>query len=176
MTTKQQTVNVLSIDAWRTADGWTWNNWHKVGSVDADTINAFAPDGKLNVRKFLNWARTEGYLSAASAGKLACDDDCHNYVILNKNTREPLYAVPYAELPEVLPYKIIVGNIGEAANYASEVNARAQFEYWVSVSKSNHGRAAGEPVTLMHDNEILCEYQPDDMDSENDDSFACKTN
>lgn len=94
----EQQLNVLSIDAWRTADGWTWNNWHKVGSVDADTINAFAPDGALNVRKFLNWARTEGYLSKNSCGKVTCEDDQYNYVILTKGTREPLYAVPYGDI------------------------------------------------------------------------------
>ena len=32
-------VNVLSIDAWADGeDGWAWNNWHKVGTVDLDDV------------------------------------------------------------------------------------------------------------------------------------------
>jgi len=34
------TLRVLSIDAWRDGDGWTWNNWHHVGRMTITTISS----------------------------------------------------------------------------------------------------------------------------------------
>lgn len=55
-------------------------------------------------------------------------------------------------------YSIIVGNIGTAAEYACEKQARATFAEYVLCSKEMQGRAAGESVTLMHGGEILAEH------------------
>ena len=87
------TINVLSIDAWRDGPGWTWNMWYKVGTTDLTTCD-------LPARKLLRWAREEGYLSEGSKGRVTTEDDGYNVVILDKNTREPLFALEYG--PEVL--------------------------------------------------------------------------
>ena len=47
-------INVLSIDAWRQAEGgWTWNAWHRVGEADRSVCN-------LSPRRLLSFARKEG--------------------------------------------------------------------------------------------------------------------
>jgi len=84
-------MKILSIDAWRDGDGWTWNNWHDCGSMDKATFEAL----EGNARKMLAWFRSEGYLRADSAGKCAIDDDGHNVVILNRATGEPVFAIEY---------------------------------------------------------------------------------
>ena len=82
-------MNILSIDAWRYDDGWTWNAWYKVGTFDA-------PENTLgNTRKLLNYMRTEGYLSDYSKGRVYIDDDQYNMVICDRGTREPLFAIEY---------------------------------------------------------------------------------
>jgi predicted house-cleaning NTP pyrophosphatase (Maf/HAM1 superfamily) len=88
---QNKTVSILSIDAWRDPQGWSWNNWYKVGTCDVSICD-------LSVREILRYMRSEGYLSATSAGKVAIDDDQYNVVIVNKNTREPLFAIAYGEL------------------------------------------------------------------------------
>lgn len=84
-------MRVLSIDAWRDGDGWTWNAWCGAGSVDAATVDSWG--WPYSARKVLAWARREGYLSDASKGRCAIEDDGHNIVILDRATREPLYAI-----------------------------------------------------------------------------------
>lgn len=86
---------ILSIDAWRDGDGWTWNNWHKRGTVTGDQLDAVKDGDKLNARKFLALLRAEGL--DLPTGKVAVENDGHNYVAVQKNTREPLYAVCYGD-------------------------------------------------------------------------------
>lgn len=90
-TQAEKTVTILSIDAWRYDGGWNWNMWHDVGKCDVSVCD-------LTPRKLLKYMRDNGYLSALSAGKVAIDDDQYNVVIVNKSTREPLYAIAYGEL------------------------------------------------------------------------------
>jgi hypothetical protein len=86
-----KTVSILSIDAWRTdQSGWTWNEWRKVGSCDVSVCD-------LSPRKLLVFMRSEGYLSAESAGHCAIEDDQYNIVIVQRTTREPLFAIAYGE-------------------------------------------------------------------------------
>jgi hypothetical protein len=80
--------DLLRIDAWNTPDGWTWNNWHKVGKVP-QSVADYKP------RQLLQWLRNNHYLSGSSAGTLAIEDDGHNIVIMLKGTREPLLAIEY---------------------------------------------------------------------------------
>ncbi len=82
-------VRILSIDAWRDGDGWTWNQWFNVGEIDLDAVNID------NARQLLKYMRSEGYLKASSAGRAAIEDDGYNVVILDKNTREPIFAIEY---------------------------------------------------------------------------------
>lgn len=86
---------ILSIEAWRDGDGWTWNQWHERGTVTGDQLGAVTDGGKLNARKFLAMLRDEGF--NLPAGKVAVEDDGYNYVAVQKNTREPLYAVCYGD-------------------------------------------------------------------------------
>jgi hypothetical protein len=87
-----QTVNVLSIDAWRDCgNGWTWNNWHKVGRIDVSVCD-------LPARALLKVMRDEGYLSAYSAGRVAVEDDGYNVVIVRRSDNMPLFAIAYGEL------------------------------------------------------------------------------
>ena len=87
-----QTVNVLSIDAWRNCDnGWDWNDWRKVGRIDVAVCN-------LPARALLKIMRDEGYLSAYSAGRVAVEDDGYNVVIVQRSDNMPLFAIAYGEL------------------------------------------------------------------------------
>ncbi len=83
-----QTLNILSIDAWRCDGSWEWNTWHKVGTVDRALID-------VKPRKLFRVLRDAGYLSAASVGRVAVDDDGYNVVICDRATREPLFAIEY---------------------------------------------------------------------------------
>jgi hypothetical protein len=83
-------MKVLSIDAWRDGDGWQWNNWFNAGefpNASADMLD--------KPRALLRWFREAGYLSEGSRGRVAIDDDGYNVVILDRGTREPLYALEY---------------------------------------------------------------------------------
>ncbi len=85
-------LNLLSIEAW--ADGehnWQWNTW---SSVENDI---YMDKGELTTRKILKYLRKWGYLSTESKGKLTVEDDGYNYVIVNRTTFEPIYALCYGE-------------------------------------------------------------------------------
>lgn len=79
-------MKVLSIDAWRDGNGWTWNQWFHIGNLDT------LPE---STRKALNLLRRKGYLGSGSAGRVAIEDDGYNFVVVDKNTREPWLAVEY---------------------------------------------------------------------------------
>lgn len=84
-------VNVLSIDAWADGeDGWTWNNWYRVGSVDLDDVPV-SDDGKLQ------WFHSHGYVNARALTECEIDDDQYNYVIRVRETGEPMFAIAYGE-------------------------------------------------------------------------------
>jgi hypothetical protein len=83
-----QTFPVLSIDAWGNQDdGYDWNNWYKVGTIDLD----------------LDWCEPElidamvdaGYLTPDSVDLAYTDDDGFNIVFCDKETREPVFAIEY---------------------------------------------------------------------------------
>ena len=85
-------MKILSIDAWRYDGGWTWNNWFNVGSIEK------IPEGN---RRILKMMRDKGYLSEGSKGRVTVDDDGYNVVILDKGTREPLFAIEYGAAEEL---------------------------------------------------------------------------
>lgn len=93
MNPKDRVFKVLSIDAWREAEGgWTWNNWYEVRSCEP------LPEKILgNTRKMLNWLRKEGVLGDGSLGRVAIEDDQYNYVVIDRHSREPIYAVQYGD-------------------------------------------------------------------------------
>ena len=52
-------------------------------------------------------------------------------------------------------YEVVVSNIGTvASDIDNPVAAKTEYGYWVKASKSPHGRASGESVTLIKDGEI----------------------
>lgn len=85
-------VTILSIDAWRDQDSWSWNQWFKVGTIDLATLETL----KTN-RQILAYMRREGYLGPRSAGIVAVEDDQYNLVITERSTRMPLFAIAYGE-------------------------------------------------------------------------------
>jgi hypothetical protein len=88
-TTNLKTFPVLSIDAWgNQEDGYDWNSWHKVGTVDLD----------LNLdtdRDIIRAMVSAGYLTATGLDVCDIDDDGFNIVIVDKETREPVFAIEY---------------------------------------------------------------------------------
>jgi hypothetical protein len=55
-------------------------------------------------------------------------------------------------------YDVIVGNIGTVYSGPSRREAERRYNEYVEQSQTNDGRAAGEPVALMRDNDIFMEY------------------
>ena len=55
-------------------------------------------------------------------------------------------------------YQVIVGNIGTVYSGPHLPTARIQYNEYVSQSRDNYGRAAGESVVLLTDDEICDEY------------------
>lgn len=92
-TEAKQLARVLSIDA--RADGseegcWTWNNWHKIGTVDLSTL----PESDADL---LAWFVSKGYVNEKALTECEVEDDQFNYVLIVKDTGEPLYAIEYGE-------------------------------------------------------------------------------
>lgn len=77
---------VLSIDAWGNEDdGYDWNQWFNVGTIELHTIE---DDDWV-----LHEMAEQGFIRDAEL----CDieDDQYNLVIVNKASREPLFAIEY---------------------------------------------------------------------------------
>jgi len=56
------------------------------------------------------------------------------------------------------PFQVVVGNVGHVYDGSNWMSACAVYSKYINMSKSNIGRAAGEPVTLFHNGEIKREY------------------
>lgn len=82
----KQKYNVLSIDAWGNQnDGYEWNNWFNVGSIEID-INS----SELSIMQTMFDA---GYITDSNGGYV--NDDQYNLVICDSETHEPLFAIEY---------------------------------------------------------------------------------
>ena len=83
-----QTFPVLSIDAWgNQEDGYDWNQWFHVGTIDIDLDD----ENRDIIRAMVN----AGYLTKAGLDVAEVEDDGYNIVILDKETREPVFAIEY---------------------------------------------------------------------------------
>ena len=86
--TNVQTFPVLSIDAWgNLEDGYEWNQWFNVGSIDLDLD---AEDRQI-IQAMVN----AGYLTALALESAEVEDDDYNLVIVDRETREPVFAIEY---------------------------------------------------------------------------------
>lgn len=82
-------MRILSIDAWGNADdGYDWNAWYKVGEISKGEFERIELE-----EGFLNWFIGEGYVDEKYP--LEIEDDEHNIIIVDKETREPLFAIEY---------------------------------------------------------------------------------
>lgn len=82
-----ETYKVLSIDAWREPEGWTWNTWYDAGTIELETLDS--------TRKVLSAMRDAGYLSDDSKGRVCLDNDQYNIVVCDRSNGEPLFAIEY---------------------------------------------------------------------------------
>ena len=55
-------------------------------------------------------------------------------------------------------YTVIVGNVGTIYDGTNRTIAHERYRTYVKLSREGYGRVAGEPVTLMHGDEIVKEY------------------
>ena len=87
--TDDKKCRILSIDAWRNAEGgWDWNSWQSIGECPLEVT-------KLGTRAFLKWMRENGILSVNSTGCVRVEDDQYNLVIVERHSGEPLFAIEY---------------------------------------------------------------------------------
>lgn len=92
-------LRILSIDAWRDGDGWTWNNWFKRGTLTVREFHKLGAHTRQQIRATLAYLREHGYLSDASKGTVTLEDDGYNLTVMDRRTQEPLIAIEYgAEL------------------------------------------------------------------------------
>ena len=81
-----KSYKVLIIDAWgNQEEGYEWNAWYNAGTIDLDIDDSFI--------SILSRMESENFIQQAS--KCDIEDDQYNLVIVNKNTREPLFAIEY---------------------------------------------------------------------------------
>lgn len=82
-------LDILSVDALYDGCGWSWNAWHKVGTINKEEFE------KLNTtRKLLKYMRKEGYLSEYSKGRTIVKDDQYNICFQERNGRT-VFAIEY---------------------------------------------------------------------------------
>jgi hypothetical protein len=81
-----KSYKVLSIDAWGNAeDGFEWNQWFNAGVIELDGIE---DDDWV-----LCQMQEHGFIDDAS--KADIEDDQFNLVVVDKITREPVFAIEY---------------------------------------------------------------------------------
>jgi hypothetical protein len=88
MTNTIETYKVLSIDAWGNDDGgFEWNQWFNAGTIDLENL-----DNDLGI---LGAMVDAGFITTVKGGDI--EDDGYNVVIVDKQTREPLFAIVYGD-------------------------------------------------------------------------------
>jgi hypothetical protein len=88
-------VTILSIDAWgNQEDGYEWNSWHKVGSIPLELWED--EENPLRGEALLAYLVEHGFLTQVEGGEL--EDDGRNWVVKDKSTGEPLFAIDYGAI------------------------------------------------------------------------------
>lgn len=81
-----KTYKVLSIDAWGNPDeGYEWNQWFNAGEIKLASIE----DDDMILKEL----QDQGFITDASKGDI--EDDQYNLVVVDKVTREPIFAIEY---------------------------------------------------------------------------------
>lgn len=81
-----KTYKVLSIDAWgNPEEGYEWNQWFNAGEIKLTGID----DDDMVLREL----EEQGFITDASKGDI--EDDQFNLVVVDKVTREPIFAIEY---------------------------------------------------------------------------------
>jgi hypothetical protein len=85
---KAKKYTVLSIEALAGMEqgSWDWNAWYRVGELELTPSELDNPIEKLI---------EEGFLKDSARELADLEDDGHNVVILDKETREPVFAIEY---------------------------------------------------------------------------------
>ena len=79
---------ILSIDAWRdTEGGWFWNASYKIDTIARTEVENYT------ARKLLKYMRNANFLSNASKGRVAIEDDGDYITIINRDNGCPLFAI-----------------------------------------------------------------------------------
>lgn len=56
-------------------------------------------------------------------------------------------------------YEVIVGNVGTVYSGPNKADAETNYDHYVKQSMFGAGRAGNEPVTLMHNGDIVSEFE-----------------
>lgn len=95
MTQKEESyyeVEIRSVEAWRTQEGWEWNQtFFEDRLIMAESVLASS-------RKLLAALREEGFLSEWSKGRVRVFDEGDLIEIQDKNTDEPIFALFLREI------------------------------------------------------------------------------
>lgn len=83
-------LKVLSIDASWIDASWSWNAWYTVGEISLPDFEALK-----TTRSQIKWFRDNDFITEQSKGKVAIDDAQYNLTLINKDTRQPLFAIEY---------------------------------------------------------------------------------
>ena len=90
-------ASLVSVEAWNGPDGWTWNNSFEICEVSPETLRQIFPAKRnghaYESRCLFSWLRSEGYLSAESAGRVRLDiagGDPDHYEVQDRHSGEPL--------------------------------------------------------------------------------------
>ena len=134
MSNKQE-VSILSIDAWADGeDGWNWNMWTKVGSVDVTMCDK--PEAEI-----LAYMVAEGYLKEKALTSCYVEDDQYNMVVCDKETHEPLYALAYGELQDVPDNQPPPGSWADIARMmAQDDDSGFDWDAWKDEMKETDGQ------------------------------------
>lgn len=61
---------------------------------------------------------------------------------------------------KVQRYEVLVGNVGTVHSGTDLRAARREYQAYVAGSETYRGRGGGEPVTMLRDGRIYCEFNP----------------
>lgn len=170
------TYEVVSLDVWGNAlNGYDINDWYATGRTVTfmSNWNDARMLKELRDRDFTNKHVTARSFSlddpSASGQSYTLVDNRQPRLVQSDETAVTHgHGRPILELRRVserMPaprmYAVIVGNIGTVYDGDSRDEATTSYTTYVKQSMDGIGRAAGEPVTLTRDGEIILEHEGD---------------